>query len=79
VAARGFMRRREINRETGQLRLASSPFPFCTGDDVVTCKTTKNATTQSILSFLDMFLPLLDLLLSPSSYSKFAARGRPLC
>jgi hypothetical protein len=40
----------------------------------------KNATTQSILSFLDLFLPLLDLLLSPSSSDgRFAVRGRPLC
>jgi len=35
------MRRLESNQETGQSRLASSPFPFCTSGDAVTCKTTK--------------------------------------
>jgi hypothetical protein len=36
----------------------------------------KNATTRSILSFLNLFLPLLDLLLSPSSSdSKYTMRG----
>jgi hypothetical protein len=41
LAVRGCTRRRESNRETGQSRLASSPLPFCTGDRIVTCKTTK--------------------------------------